>query len=327
MFTPAVKEQLKARVAIDGPTGAGKTFTALQWATILADGNPIGVVDTENRSAAYYAPPPDWNGERVNPWDMPFTFGHLPVSPPYDPRDLRTLIHRAADDLGPDGVLVIDSLTHYWTGEGGTLDLVDDATAKSRSRNSYTDGWKEGTPAQRGMIDALIHAPFHVIVTMRSKMAYVMEEKEKGGRTISVPKKVGLQPEQRAGVEYEFTLVVDMDLDHQLVVSKSRCDVVADQVVPMGRSHETAITFRDWLGTGVMRVAPQVAAAMVQRFRSVEDEDDRRALWGKFTAEFGGKPAELAQDRLAEAEQWLNDKLTPHVADTQADPEPVEVGA
>lgn len=316
LFTPAKKEQLKGRVAIDGPTGAGKTWTALQWATIIADGAPIGVIDTENRSAAYYAPEPDWAGERLNPWDPPYQFGHLPVSPPYDPRKLTEVLKSPAtlEELTGDGVLVIDSLTPYWTGEGGTLDIVDDATKRSRSRNSYTDGWGEGTPAQRAMIDAIVHAPFHVIVTMRSKMAYVMEERTKDGRTTSVPRKVGLQPEQRAGVEYEFTLVVDMDLDHELVVSKSRCDRLADVVMPKGRSHESAIVFRDWLGTGILRVTPQVASAMVHRFTTIGDEAARRAVWDQFRATFG-HPKELAQDRVEEATAWLAEHVQP-------DPEP-----
>lgn len=246
MFAPAVKEQLKARVAIDGPTGAGKTWTALQWARIIAgpEGH-IGLVDTENRSAAYYAPTPGNAVERLNWWDPPYEFGHLPVGPPYDPRELTALIRKAGTELGADGVLVIDSLTHYWSGEGGTRDIVDHAAERARG-NSFA-GWKEGTPAQRMMLDAIIHAACHVIVTMRSKMEYVLETNAQGKQQ---PRKIGMAPEQRAGVEYEFTLVVDMDLEHRLIVSKSRCDAVADAVATQGRSADVAQTFAAWLGTG-----------------------------------------------------------------------------
>lgn len=304
LFQPAVKEQLKARVAIDGPTGSGKTWTALQWATILAEGNPVGLIDTENRSAAYYAPTPGVEPNRVQPWSEPYDFGHMPVSPPYDPRQLRQLIQAAGSELGEGGVLIIDSLTHYWNGDGGTLDIVDNASSRG---NTFT-GWKEGTPAQRGMLDAIIHAPFHVIVTMRSKMEYVLETVEKGGRTTQVPVKKALAPEQRAGVEYEFTVVADMDLEHRLVVSKSRCSLLADLVVPNGRSHEPAIIFRDWLGTGVLRITPQTVAAIAERFRSIHDEEERRALKAKFVTHFGA-PGELLQERMDEAETWLNENL------------------
>jgi hypothetical protein len=316
MFTPAVKERLKARVAIDGPTGSGKTWTALQWARILAgpDG-PIGLIDTENRSAAYYAAAPGAEPVRTNWWDPPYEFGHLPKQPPYDPRELRALVIAAGRELGPDGVLVIDSLTHYWNGEGGTLDVVDNAAA--RSGNSFV-GWKEGTPAQRGMLDAIIHAECHVIVTMRSKMEYVLETETKQGRTIQVPRKIGMAPEQRAGVEYEFTVVADMDLDHRLIVSKSRCDLIADEVAPNGRSYEVAQRFADWLATGVERIAPETAAAIVARFRTVEDEAKRRELWDSFVTVYG-KPIELSVDKMDEVGEWLATTIGP-AGDTPAAP-------
>lgn len=316
LFTQdAVKERLKARVAIDGPTGSGKTWTALQWATILADcvtpRAPIGLIDTENRSAAYYAPTPGVEVERLQPWDPPYVFKHEPVAAPYDPRVLGKMIDAAYDVLGDDGVLVLDSLTHYWNGEGGTLDIVDDAA--QRSGNSFV-GWKEGTPAQRYMLDKIVHAPFHVIVTMRSKMEYVLEEQTKGGKKISVPKKVGMAPEQRAGVEYEFTVVADMDLEHRLIVSKSRCDAVADAVAPKGRSADVGHTFAAWLGTGVQRITAEQANTLVAPFMSV-DPALRRTVKESFLAVFG-PPSELLSDKLDEATKWVA------VATAPDEPEP-----
>lgn len=317
LFQPAVKAKLKARVAIDGPTGSGKTWTALQWARILAgpDGR-IGLVDTENRSAAYYAPTPGAEVQRVNWWDPPYEFGHLPAVAPYDPRVLRQLIRAAGEELGPDGVLVIDSLTHFWNGEGGTLDVVDDAA--SRSGNSFT-GWKEGTPAQRGMLDAIIHASCHVIVTMRSKMEYVLEERDSGGRKTQVPRKVGMAPEQRAGVEYEFTVVADMDLEHRLVVSKSRCDVIADKVAPKGRSAEVAQEFAAWLDTGVTPIDDDTAAGIVARIVAVPDEATRGELKRMFNAEFG-LVAHLTTDKLPAVEAWLDSALAPFASAATAEP-------
>lgn len=309
LFAPAVKERLKARVAIDGPTGAGKTYTALQWARILAGDNPVGVIDTENRSAAYYAPSPSQRETlaRVNPWDAPYDFGHLPQSPPYDPRQLSNIITAAATELGADGVLVIDSLTHFWNGEGGTLDIVDNASAKSG--NSYT-AWKEGTPAQRHLLDTIIHAGCHVIVTMRSKMVYELVEYVDGkGNKRSKPEKIGLAPEQRANIEYEFTVVADMDLEHRLIVSKSRCDVIADMVMPSGRSHEPAIAFRDWLDSGVQRLAPVQVEAITSLFAQVGNEAARKAVKAEFVATFGA-PAELTTDRFDEAKQWAESSVS-----------------
>lgn len=328
LFTEdAVKERLKARVAIDGPTGSGKTWTALQWATILAtqpDGTvaPIGVIDTENRSAAYYAPTPGKDVKRLQRWDPPYEFKHLKAMAPYDPRVLGRQMDAAEDDLGEDGVLIIDSLTHYWFGEGGTRDIVDDA-AQRAGGNTFV-GWSEGTPAQRYMLDKIVHAPYHVIVTMRSKMEYVLEQQTRGGKSISVPKKVGMAPEQRPGIEYEFTLVVDMDLEHRLVVGKSRCDEVADMVAPKGRSADVAHKFAEWLGSGVTRISVEQAAEISDRFATITDARQRREVKDQFVATFG-VPAELLSDKLAEATAWIDTALADVVPQDQLDtPEPAD---
>lgn len=325
LFTQkAVKEKLKARVAIDGPTGSGKTWTALQWATIIADGAPIGVIDTENRSAAYYAAAPGQEVNRLNPWDPPYDFFHFPVAPPYDPRRLADFVMAAADDLGEDGVLIIDSLSHYWEGDGGTLDIVEDAAGRSGGGNKFA-GWKEGTPAQRHMLDTIVHAPFHVICTMRSKMEYTLVEysytgKDGKQRTGSRPEKVGMAPVQRAGVEYEFTVVADMELpSHRLYVSKSRCDVIADAVADPGRSHEVAQAFAEWLATGVKRLSQEQASAILDRYRQVADESARRELWEAFTTKWG-KLSELEASRLPEVELWVEAQLAPPEPTDQAAP-------
>lgn len=244
LFQPAVKSQIKARVALDGPTGSGKTWTALKWATVLAgpDGAKrrddglarISFVDTERRSASLYAPH--------------FTFDVANFSPPYDvARLIETL--NAAEAAGY-AVCVIDSWSHFWEGEGGVLDEVDAAAKRSGGGNSFA-GWKHGTPLQRHMVDVILGLDMHVIVTMRSKMEYILTEYQgKDGKTRSRPEKVGMAPVQRAGVEYEFQIVGDMDLDHRITVSKSRCDVLADRVVQPDRESEAAAEFLTWLDDG-----------------------------------------------------------------------------
>ena len=307
---PAVKEKLYARVAIDGPTGSGKTWTGLQWARILAGPKgKIGVVDTENRSASYYAPDPRKPIERLNWWDPPYEFFPHNALPPYDPGKLADLIKAAGPELmetadRPAGVLLIDSLTHYWNGEGGTLDVVDNAAARYGG-NTFA-GWKEGTPVQRHLLDTIIHAPFHVVVTMRSKMEWIIEEVN--GR--KSPKKIGLAPEQRAGIEYEFTVVADMDLEHVMVVSKSRCDLIADRVAHKGRSAEVATEFADWLATGVERLSNDEVAELVAAMDRVTNAEDRKTIKQEFLAEFG-RPTEMATDHLEAARAWLDGKVPP----------------
>jgi len=315
LFKPAVRERIKLRAAIDGPTGSGKTWTALQWARILAgrEGS-IGVIDTESggKGALRYVAPPGGAintrlaAVRVNWFDPPYEFGHLPAKPPYDPRDLAKLIEVAGDELGEDGVLVIDSLTHFWNGEGGTLDIVDDAA--TRTGSSFT-AWKEGTPAQRYMLDHILTARCHVLVTMRSKMEYAIEDyTDSKGNKKSKPVRMGLQPEQRPGIEYEFDVVASMDRDHRLVITKSRLPDLADKVAQKGRSHEVAQTMGEWLATGAVPIDSAQADALVEAMNSVSDLDTRKALKNDFLFEWGD-PHELIEANGEPAAAWVWDRL------------------
>lgn len=226
----ATRRQLKARVAFDGPSGSGKTWTSLEWATVLADGGRILVVDTEHGSASLYS-------------DV-FAFEVITWAPPYDPGELADTIRDAATD--GYHVVVIDSLSHFWEGEGGTLDIVDAAAQKAKG-NTWA-GWKTGTPALRHLIDVILASPMHVLATMRSKTEWVLEKDPRTGK--EKPVRVGMAPVMRAGAEYEFTLVADLDLDHRLMVTKSRCSALADVLVQPGRAGDAAREFLDWLTAG-----------------------------------------------------------------------------
>lgn len=223
-FTPAVRHEAKARVAIIGPTGAGKTWTALEWASVL--GEKVAVIDTENGSASLYS-------------DQ-YQFDTAPWYPPYNALALAAQIGDAGQTYD---VLVVDSLTHFWQGQGGVLDVVEAAAQKSRG-NSYA-GWKEGTPVWRTLLDALIFAPCHIIVTMRSKMDYVQSQVD--GKTKI--EKVGMAPVARNDVEYEFTVVGDMDTSHRMSITKSRCAPLADQTAPAGQTKKLAVVLKDWLAS------------------------------------------------------------------------------
>lgn len=238
-FQKATKKRSKARVAIDGPSGAGKTFTALVAAGVLAQGGRVAVIDTERGSASLYSDRFDFDVLELNN---------------FNPQNYINAID-AAERAGY-AVIVIDSLSHAWEGEGGALDMVDQATKRSQSGNNYT-AWKNVTPLQRKLVDAMLQSPCHIVATMRSKTEYVLETNERGKQ---VPRKVGMAPVQRQGMEYEFTVVGDMDIDHNLAVTKSRCEVLADKVVlkPDARFWQT---FVDWLNSGADAPPPQRAAA------------------------------------------------------------------
>lgn len=227
-FTPATKEAAKARIALAGPSGSGKTYTALVTARALAAGGKVAVIDTERESASLYADE--------------FAFDTLNMHT-YDPRDLIKAL--AAAGAAGYTVVVVDSLSHFWMGQDGMLEQVDHAAKRSYGGNSF-GGWKEARPMERQMIDALLAYPGHVLVTMRTKSEWVVQENERGRKE---PKKIGTKPEQRDGIEYEFTIVGDLDLEHTLVISKSRARPLADAVIksPDEKFGEAVL---EWLGNG-----------------------------------------------------------------------------
>ena len=154
------------------------------------------------------------------------------------------------------------------------LDEVDAAAGTGIRRSSFA-GWKHGTPLQRQMVDTVLGLDCHVVVCMRSKMEYVLTEYvDSKGRTRTKPEKVGMAPVQRAGLEYEFTIVGDLDLEHRITFSKSRCDLLADTIVEPHREREAAETFLAWLCDG--EPPPALAdSAEVETFLSeVKAQDD-----------------------------------------------------
>lgn len=229
----AVKGKQKLRLGLIGPTGSGKTWTALEFARELVAGTDlrVGVIDTERESSELYA-------DR-------FDFDVIQLTESHNPQEYIDAL-KAYADTGEYGCVVVDSLSHAWMGRDGALEMVDKAGARSRSGNKYI-AWGSVTPLQNQMVDALLAAPYHLIVTLRAKMEYVQEKDEKGNTTV---RKIGLQPVQRDGMEYEFTVVCDIDTDHRLVVGKTRCSLVDGKVLDKpGASF--ARTLRTWIESGV----------------------------------------------------------------------------
>jgi len=232
-FTEATKEKAKARIALVGPSGAGKTYTALKLAAGF--GGPIAVIDSERGSASKYS------GKAEG---FPSFMTLRPER--FDVRKFGDMMKAAADVCGT-GTLIIDSLTAWWSGPGGMMELVDSIAAQSSSKNSF-QAWGKVRPFEKAMFDAILNFPGHVIVTMRVKTEYVIEENARGKKE---PRKVGLAPEQRQGVEYEFDIVGDMTPDNELVVSKSRCRAVRERGRFPHPGGELSKLILDWLNDGV----------------------------------------------------------------------------
>lgn len=223
-FKKAVKHMARAKLAITGPSGSGKTYSALLLAQGL--GGRTAVIDTENGSACLYAD--KWDG-----WE----FDVDKIEPPYTAQKYFSSIKEAIK--GGYDVLIIDSATHLWAGEGGLLEQK--SALDSRGGNSYTN-WGSITKLHEQFKSLIQSSPIHIITTMRSKQEYILEQNEKGKQT---PKKVGLAPIQRDGMEYEFTAVFDIGMDHQFMASKDRTDLFDGVITKISVSTGEAI--RQWL--------------------------------------------------------------------------------
>jgi hypothetical protein len=278
VFVPATKEQAKARIALTGPSGSGKTYTALVTAARL--GKRIAVVDTERGSASKYADE--------------FAFDTLQLATFEPPALVEALA--VAGSAGYE-VVIVDSLSHFWSGTGGMLEQVDNAAKRSAGGGSFA-GWKEARPMERAMIDALLAYPGHVIATMRTKTEYVVETDERGRK---VPRKVGLKPEQRDGIEYEFDIVGDLDHENTLVISKSRARPLYGVVI---RKPDTvfAEAVLDWLDAG--RPAPTLADYVARAtdpdigyadLRGLYEEVRRRQLLGAAVLDAAGNTTSLGE--------------------------------
>ena len=226
-FQRASKKLSRLRLSLIGVAGSGKTYTALNIAKHL--GGPIAVVDTERGSASKYS-------------DV-FDFDVLELES-FSPQTYIDAI-QAAEEAGYN-VLLIDSLSHAWTGKDGALDQVTRATKRSQSGNTFA-AWRDVTPMHNAMVDAMLNARLHIITTMRAKTEYVQEKNEKTGKV--TVRKVGLAPVQRDGLEYEFDVVADLDQDNNLIIGKTRCPAVAGMVIPRA-GKEVAQKLLAWLSDG-----------------------------------------------------------------------------
>lgn len=234
-FRKAERKQAKARIALAGPSGAGKTYTSLLIARgLVGKSGAIAFIDTENGSGELYS--------HITDYDI------LRITAPFMPEKYTDAI-RAAEDAGYDAI-IIDSLSHGWAGDGGCLD-IQGKIADSGKGNSYT-AWRSVTPKHNALVEAMLQSKCHIIATMRSKTEYIQQTGNTGKTEI---KKVGLAPVQRDGIEYEFTIVFDLSIDHNATISKDRSSLFDGRIFKP--SAATGAEIRAWLMNGATEQAAQ----------------------------------------------------------------------
>jgi hypothetical protein len=255
MFTKATRKNVKIKIAFTGPSGSGKTMSSLLMAKGL--GQKVVLLDTENSSASNYSH---------------LDFDTATIKAPYDPKKIIEMIDCAVKE-GYD-TIIIDSLSHFWSSEGGILDQK--SLKDARGGSSYNN-WAEFTKIQNKMVEKIMNCDAHIIATMRSKTEYLLQENEKGKMQ---PIKVGLAPVQRDAIEYEFSVVLDVAMNHSAIASKDRTGLFADKIFVVTKDHGKII--KEWLNDGEY-VEPQKLESLADLAMKIKDEKKREYVLGRIS--------------------------------------------
>lgn len=234
-FTEVTREKSKLRLALAGPSGSGKTLSALLIAYgITGDWKKIALIDTEHGRAKFYANRSDFETG---------AFLYQEMTAPYSPDKYKKMVAEGTAAVGEDGVVIIDSFSHAWDNEGGVLDIKSNIERTQSGKNSFS-AWDEAGKIQNSLVNTILSADCHTIVTLRTKMAYAMEQNERGK---TVPVKIGLAPVQRENTEYEFDIVLNIARNHVACASKDTTflDSWSDIITP-----ELGKSLKEWLDNG-----------------------------------------------------------------------------
>ena len=289
----AKRSATKLRLLLTGPSGSGKTWGALQIAKGL--GGRTVVIDTEEGSSDLY--------------DTLHDFDVIDLRPPFSPERYIEAI-TAAEQAGYD-VIIVDSVTHCWSGAGGCLEILEDV-AKAQFRGNTWSAFSVITPRWRAFVDKLLRSSAHVICSGRSKTETAQVD-DHGKKKVA---KLGMKLEARDGLEFEFTCVLDVIHDgHYATVSKDRTGLFAGDPKPI--TEDTGKRLAAWLAGAtpaapavnplVSKVTEEIAkAATVQRLGQIADRMDQRLSDGSLTIEEHDALTVLVNGRDSELQTQKN---------------------
>ena len=283
----ANRKQAKIKMGIQGVAGGGKTFSSLLIAFgITNDWSKIAVIDSENRSSHLYA--------HLGAYNV------LNLEPPFTPERYIEAI-TACEQAGME-VIILDSISHEWEGRGGILDIHGNMAG-----NSFTN-WAKLTPRHNSFVEKMLQSKCHVIATIRSKQDYVLNEKN--GKQI--PEKVGLKGVTREGMDYEFTLVLDVDIKHFAIATKDRTGIFVGK--PEFRiTIETGKLIADWCNEGVN--IDQIKG-QIENCKSKEELRKLYVAFPQFQIElkayFIAKKAEFDKQELLNENNFSSNGTTSH---------------
>lgn len=277
-----------ARIALIGPSGSGKSYTALQLAAGLTRNGKILAIDTEHGSLDKYAD--------ILPDGKSFDVIALSMFSPENYIEAIELAQKSGYDT-----IIIDSLSHAWMGKGGALEMVDRVARRSQSNNNYT-AWREVTPLHNQLVEAMIQANAHIIACMRAKTEYVIEKDPDTGKT--KVRKIGLAPVQRDGLEYEMDIVADMDMENYMLVSKSRLPFMSGAVV-VKPTQTLGVQLREWYD-GAAASLPIPTVSIAEPLQRIAGLMNRKGVKLQQLLDAGfPNPREADSDKRDEIISWL----------------------
>ncbi len=273
----AQRKNVKIKLGLQGSSGSGKSFSALLLSYGLwGNWSKVAVIDAENHSAELYAHLGAYNV--VN------------LTPPFSPERYKEAIELCVK--AQMEVIVIDSLSLEW-------DYILEQHGQLAG-NSYTN-WAKFTPRHQQLFNAILQADAHVICTLRTKQDYVLNEKN--GK--HVPEKVGMKPIQREGVDYDLTLVFELDIKHNAIATKDRTGLFVGKP-EFTISAETGKAIIEWCQQGV------VPEPNYQFFiDACESVEDLRELYMSVSAETQKQYRSEFNQRKQQLQAPTNQTVTP----------------
>lgn len=273
-ITIAKREKVKIPILVTGTSGSGKTASSLIMAKGIVEKmfpklseedqwKKIAVIDTEHERSKYYA---DTEIANVHIGE----FYHADFEPPYTDSSLK----QGIEELKKMNVevIIVDSLSHLWSGKGGIQDQVDEIGKNYKGQKMM--GWNQIKPNIDNLLRSLTANSLYVISTARSKTGYDMEKNDKGK---TVPVKVGLKPEIRDGWEYEFAVVLDINQEHFATAVKDNTNMF-DEPAPITK--ETGYKIYEWSSEGIdPEEERQALIAKVQELFNLDD-DNKKSIVG-----------------------------------------------
>ena len=253
MFKRAERKRVFLKIGLMGPSGSGKSYSAIQLARGLAQGGRIAALDTENGSLSLYS--------HLAEFDV------CDIAAPFAPKQYIQAIKGAVD--AGYSVLIVDSMTHAWKY------ILDYKESLDRSGGNSFTNWGKAKPLFDELKDYLNQAPIHIIACMRAKDEYILQQNGKGKEA---PVKVGMGAILEPGSEYEYTTVFGIGMDHKAMPSKDRTAIFSDEAFRI--SPETGQRFVDWLSSGaeptpVPKLAPDAKQIILNWGLS---EDDNQGM-------------------------------------------------